>query len=229
MRGNIMKNINKNQLKKSIFMEAEDFVELAHTLTDIWVYSLDTDGILFDEEYDYDDALTSIEEALSEYFDVEVTSIHTDNSADNLGVWIVYRDQEIAEEQEAEEQTPYLIESSIDFSSVQVRNNVVYGECECHVFQTHEDYLNDDYEVSYDAVFTYENGRLYLSSSSPEAVFDVAFMDDLEDNFCNNVLPYKENYKISNDKEFNYSKYLIDDEDVNDIEDEDDYCSLSML
>ena len=86
-----MKNVKENQLKKCIFMETEEF-----------------NGIIkrvFGEEFEADFGLDGISvwsraeglsekeinEGLSKYFDVTITSVHVDDF-DDMGVWICYRD-----------------------------------------------------------------------------------------------------------------------------------------
>lgn len=83
-----MKNIKETQLKKAIFMTSEEFEELLNNLGMEVEFSCD--GITVhnsDGEVDFYDE--NLNESLSEYFDVTVTSVHIDD-CDYIGVWIVY-------------------------------------------------------------------------------------------------------------------------------------------
>lgn len=84
-----MKNVKDYQLKKCIFMETEEFNRIIKTV--------------FGEEFEADFGLDGISvwsraeglsekeinEGLSKYFDVIVTSVHVDDF-DDIGVWICY-------------------------------------------------------------------------------------------------------------------------------------------
>ena len=79
-----MKNVRDYQLKKCIFMDYDMFKQEAKKIFgNNVVVECDYEGI----SIDYDG---NILEALSEYYGVEVTSIHIDD-CDIIGVWIVYR------------------------------------------------------------------------------------------------------------------------------------------
>lgn len=90
-----MKNIRENQLKKCIFMELEDFTSLVEKLTDRLqtveyedgIYLTHTDKAEETDTYWNEDIL----ETFSKYFDVDVTSFHSDN-CEYVGVWICYKD-----------------------------------------------------------------------------------------------------------------------------------------
>lgn len=87
-----MKNVRKNQLKKCICVEAQEFTDIVHEILgeDVNVeYTLEGLDVYTDEKcIDMDDLCAK----LTEYFDVkEVTSVHTDHH-DYVGVWVVYRD-----------------------------------------------------------------------------------------------------------------------------------------
>lgn len=88
-----MKNVRINQLKKCIFVDAEEFEAIIQAIFDdidgIKVdYTLEGIDIYGDEEGVYGDELYK---RLGEYFDVEVTSIHIDD-CDYIGVWVVYKE-----------------------------------------------------------------------------------------------------------------------------------------
>lgn len=84
-----MKNVMEYQLKKCIFMETEDFDKVIKAV--------------FGEEFEADFGLDGISvwsraeglsekeinEGLSKYFDVTITSVHIDDF-DDIGVWICY-------------------------------------------------------------------------------------------------------------------------------------------
>ena len=87
-----MKNVKENQLKKCIFMITEDFKEVFVNV--FGEYDEDTNEV--DVEFDYDGIYfcgisnEDVYTKLSEYFDINITSIHIDD-CDTIGVWIVYK------------------------------------------------------------------------------------------------------------------------------------------
>ena len=87
-----MKNVRENQLKKCIYLEAEEFVDIIHEVLnkDFRVY-FTSEGL----DICTNDNIVNVDElhtALATYFDIkEVTSIHIDD-CDFIGVWIVYKD-----------------------------------------------------------------------------------------------------------------------------------------
>lgn len=87
-----MKNVRESQLKKCIFVEADDFTQIIKEILgdDVSVdYTLEGLDIHTDEDGIYQEELCA---ALQKYFDVKsVTSVHTDHF-DYIGVWITYRD-----------------------------------------------------------------------------------------------------------------------------------------
>lgn len=90
----MMKNTNLERHKKTcLFYRGDEFEDIIAAIfgDDAEVeYALEGSGIsVYDDEMDIDDEL--IVEKLSEYFDVHVTSFHTD-CYDDVGVWIVYKE-----------------------------------------------------------------------------------------------------------------------------------------
>lgn len=90
-----MKNVNENQLKKSIVLSANDYVLLLSRLFDNIIVDINYDGISYDTAYGtegYGNGITeeNVIKELSKYFDVKVSSIHIDDK-DLIGVWIVYK------------------------------------------------------------------------------------------------------------------------------------------
>lgn len=86
---NSPKNVKKNQLKKCIFKELDEFKQdVSEALgNDVKVIG-NYDGISFE----YNDECLYTEEVLcgmSKYYDVNVISIHTDH-CELIGIWIVY-------------------------------------------------------------------------------------------------------------------------------------------
>jgi len=85
-----MKNVRENQLKKCIFLTDDEFksvfAERFSKYEDVDVEIDAYEGIYFcgisNEE---------VYKNLSEYFDVEITSIHIDD-CEYTGVWIVYKE-----------------------------------------------------------------------------------------------------------------------------------------
>lgn len=90
-----MKNVRENQLKKCIFMELDEYKDLIDRVTDglkaveyeFGLFYMYTDKAENENTYWNED----IEETLSRYFDVTVTSIHADDYEEYVGVWIVYK------------------------------------------------------------------------------------------------------------------------------------------
>ena len=83
-----MKNINENQLKKCIFKELDEFIRDVNKALGKEVKVIcDYDGIYFDTN---EDGIIDILDAMSKYYDTEVTSIHIDD-CDFIGVWIAYK------------------------------------------------------------------------------------------------------------------------------------------
>lgn len=81
-----MKNIRETQLKKAIFLTENEFVDIFGRKYDV---HFDAGFVqVFKENGESVDFIT----ILSEYFGVEVTSVHTDG-CDLLGVWIVYKEK----------------------------------------------------------------------------------------------------------------------------------------
>ena len=90
-----MKNIKDNQLKKCIFMTFDEFKNLIEDVTDgLSTVEYECGGIFLSHTEKAEETDTywneSITETLSRYFDVEVTSFHSDD-CDVIGVWICYR------------------------------------------------------------------------------------------------------------------------------------------
>lgn len=85
-----MKNVKKEQLKKCIFKELEEFkCDVLVALGNDVEVTCDYDGIYF--ECNNDTLCTEeILVGISKYYDVDVTSIHVDD-CDITGVWIVYK------------------------------------------------------------------------------------------------------------------------------------------
>lgn len=92
-----MKNVRENQLKKCIFMELDEFTNLIEKITDGLQTVEYEDGIYMTSTQKAEDTDTwwneDILESLSKYFDVEVTSFHSD-SCEYVSVWICYKEKE---------------------------------------------------------------------------------------------------------------------------------------
>lgn len=86
-----MKNVKDYQLKKCIFMETEEFNGvIKKVFGDEFEADFGLDGIcVWSRAEELEDV--DINNGLSEYFDVNVTSVHIDDY-DSIGVWICYRD-----------------------------------------------------------------------------------------------------------------------------------------
>ena len=84
-----MKNVLQRQLKRVIFMRYEEFKELVTQLCgkDSYV-DIDLEGIEF---YGPNGDSNSVIEALNEYYDVSISSIHIDDYVEEPGVWICYK------------------------------------------------------------------------------------------------------------------------------------------
>ena len=90
-----MKNIGNGQLKKCIFMELDEFTKLVENLTDGLQTVEYEDGVYLISTNKADETDTywneDMTETLSNYFDVEVTSFHSDG-CECVGVWICYKE-----------------------------------------------------------------------------------------------------------------------------------------
>jgi hypothetical protein len=87
-----MKNVRPNQLKKCIFVDAEEFTAIVQAVFDNEDIKVDytLEGL---DIYTDDDCVEAgdLYEKLGEYFDVTITSIHIDD-CDYVGVWVVYKE-----------------------------------------------------------------------------------------------------------------------------------------
>lgn len=84
-----MRNVRETQLKKAIFMENTEFFKLVEEL------GIDIDDFTEDNYIEeiicYEDIYEALKKALSDYYDVDITSIHEDHF-DCPGMWLVYKD-----------------------------------------------------------------------------------------------------------------------------------------
>lgn len=90
-----MKNVSKNELKKCIYKEYDDFKAIIEEITNgLLTCDFDSDGlttIASDEAEDTGKIWDgNILTALSKYFDAEVTSFHADDD-EFVGIWICYK------------------------------------------------------------------------------------------------------------------------------------------
>ena len=91
----MMRNVKENQLKKCIFVGFDEFKSIVESLTDglktvkyeFGIYYDDTEKATESDTYWNED----IKDTLSKYFDVTVTSCHSDD-AEYIGVWICYEE-----------------------------------------------------------------------------------------------------------------------------------------
>jgi uncharacterized pyridoxamine 5'-phosphate oxidase family protein len=91
-----MKNVRDSQIKKCFFFTEEEFKEIFVEL--FGEYDEDTNEV--DIEIDLIEGIyfcgisnQDVYTKLSEYFDVEVTSVHSDSCQECIGIWIVYKDK----------------------------------------------------------------------------------------------------------------------------------------
>lgn len=116
-----MQNVRKTQIKRSIILSNEEFDIAVRKSTgkDI-TPQLDMDGIWFDydeDKYDIENVDDYVKECLSNYFEINVTSIHIDD-CDLTGVWIVF-DKDLSPEKtktffEQSERDNDVIEEDVD-------------------------------------------------------------------------------------------------------------------
>ena len=93
-----MKNVKENQLKKCIIMAFDEYNKLIHDITDGLQKVEYECGILWHDHTDKAETTETyhnedINETLSKYFDIKVTSVHTDSHHGCLGVWICYKEE----------------------------------------------------------------------------------------------------------------------------------------
>lgn len=91
-----MKNVSKNQMKNCIYLTLEEIQEILFNVTN-GLFEIKYDSL--DNEISFDNTKKAYEtdtfwekdefETLSEYFDIEVSSIHADNN-EYVGIWICY-------------------------------------------------------------------------------------------------------------------------------------------
>ena len=90
-----MKNIKDYQLKKCIFMELDVFTRIIEKITDGLLTVEYENGVYITHSQKAANTDTwrneDILKTLSRYFDVNVTSFHSD-SCECVGVWICYKD-----------------------------------------------------------------------------------------------------------------------------------------
>ncbi len=85
-----IKNVCKEQLKRCIFLVEEEFNAILdkHNIKPEYSY----DGLTFYDKKNQDDLTDEdINNILSDYFGIKVTSVHMDD-CDHIGVWIVYKE-----------------------------------------------------------------------------------------------------------------------------------------
>lgn len=88
-----MRNITKNKLRKCIFMLMCDFESVVERAIPDVLVSYCEQELFFETDGQKTVEKEKVLDALSAYFDVNVTSLHTDGY-DEAGVWIVYKDKE---------------------------------------------------------------------------------------------------------------------------------------
>ena len=91
-----MKNKERVSIKHCMFIMVDDFNELLHDIGINVDVSPDLDGLTFynineNESTDWDE--DKIMSKLSEFFDVQITSLHADD-CDYPGIWIAYKEKE---------------------------------------------------------------------------------------------------------------------------------------
>jgi uncharacterized pyridoxamine 5'-phosphate oxidase family protein len=91
-----MKNVRDSQIKKCFFFTEEEFKEIFIEL--FGEYDEDTNEV--DIEIDLTEGIyfcgisnQDVYTKLSEYFDVEVTSVHSDSCQECIGIWVVYKNK----------------------------------------------------------------------------------------------------------------------------------------
>lgn len=77
-----MKNVSEIMLKKAIIIAEEEFEDL--------IKKLNPEDDTYFREFAYIGIEDKTIEALEKYFDIEITSIHSDD-CDYVGIWIIYK------------------------------------------------------------------------------------------------------------------------------------------
>lgn len=87
-----MKNVTKEMQKKCLFIRGDKFADIIKRMFGEEAeteFVLEGSGVnIYHPELDYGD--DDVVVGLSEYFDLPVTSFHTD-CYDDVGVWIIYK------------------------------------------------------------------------------------------------------------------------------------------
>jgi hypothetical protein len=109
-----MKNITPNQLKNTVYLNADEFEDIVNSIYPSTRVHFCNDGIWYDRENNLpdfeDDALF---EALAAYFGVaRVASIHIDD-CDYVGVWVVIEENDESATQ-PEKPGVYFIKNSVN-------------------------------------------------------------------------------------------------------------------
>ena len=149
--------ISNNKKKKCIFYTFEEYKELILALTDgLKEVEYEYDGIRYcptekAEKLDthYED---SIENVLSKYFNVIVTSVHADDS-ECLGIWICYEDKKEESEQEWIVPVSWGMSGYIKVkaSSAEEALDKVSADEEDYPLPTESCYIEGSFTVSFDA------------------------------------------------------------------------------
>ena len=121
-----MKNVKNSMKKAALFMTLEEFKNFIYKLTNGRI-SVEAEYVelYYNDVNDEGVNQNEINEMLSEYYDIYVTSIHADN-CDVTGVWIVYKDMTLAEYQRYNNALQAYTE--IAASSDLEENNITYAE-----------------------------------------------------------------------------------------------------
>ena len=92
-----MRNIKENKLKKCIFLTINELQDiLSKVYNQKIIVHAELDGCWFEPtSSDIDICDDDIKTKLSEYFDTNVTSIHIDDCECDIGVWVVYKENDI--------------------------------------------------------------------------------------------------------------------------------------
>lgn len=85
----ILKNVKQSQVVTSIVMSLDEFRELVYDLCGTEKIDVDYDGTDLTLCGKYGDS-SDIRAALNKHFDIEIESIHADNSC-HIGVWISFK------------------------------------------------------------------------------------------------------------------------------------------
>jgi hypothetical protein len=93
-----MRNIREDQIRTAIIMSSEEYEQtVSEALGKEIAVHFEMDGLWYETKTEDEVEDEDIKKGLSEYFDVQVTSIHIDDCEES-GVWICFIEEAVEKE-----------------------------------------------------------------------------------------------------------------------------------